>query len=119
MSRPYTWDPKVRAYRVKDSRGMTVHRRNKTAAGMTYTNGRKPKPGYSDDALHLMVVGHTGHMNGLAYCTKRNSVKICPCCGQASNRLILNDRGKTRLRILRRRREARLQLIAQPKETRS
>lgn len=114
------WDPRTRCYRVKDKRGMDVYRRTRTAAGMTHTHARRPgESRYSDAALQLMVNGHTGSMGfTVAYHrTRSKQPHLCPCCQQEVVKYVLNDRGRLRLASLRRQRDARLQLIAQPKET--
>lgn len=57
MSRPYVWDARTKAYRVRDRYGNEVFRPTKLAAGMMATAARS---GHSlgGPALSLAVRGH-------------------------------------------------------------
>lgn len=81
---------------------ISVRRANKLARGMSETVARH-KAGYklSDDARKLSVFGT---LDGLArvfdFTTKRLP---CPCCGSKNaGKLILNDSGRRKLKIARR-----------------
>jgi hypothetical protein len=72
---------------------------------MTFTNGRRKKSAYSDDALSLMVRGTTDRLNGLSYKTTSTPAKRCACCGQMVTKRKLNDSGRARLAMFRRMRK--------------
>lgn len=98
MSRPY----KVRGrfYEVG-----SVQRPNKTAAGMMATKERS-RHEFSNDALQLAVRGTTDKLGGIGiYWNTERSKRICKCCGQRVNARVLNDRGRSKLRIKREMRE--------------
>lgn len=119
MSRSYTYDAKARAYKVPVPPSMSVlgyvYRPNRVAAGMTASYARKPRqfdPRKSPDANSLRVRGTTAASRYLGYYLSRGS-KVCPCCGQRTQKWVLNTSGHRRLMLLRQRRDARLQSIAQ------
>jgi hypothetical protein len=115
--RPYRKDEKFKRgfYLVPQPRTPAVLRPNRKAAGMSYTAGRQSiaRPilsgGTRDDVLRLVVFGTLDSLRGLTFRTERT---ICACCGGKTNRLRLNDRGKLRLRALRRKREERSNVVA-------
>jgi hypothetical protein len=82
----------------------TVIRGNKTSAGMQRTSGRsKRSQNLSATALTLVVFGSLDPLRkGLTY----KVVKGCyPTCGTNNAKLILTDRGRLRLRVMRRKAE--------------
>lgn len=111
--RPYTFDSKLRDYRVPQPLTPAVGRKTRLAAGMSYTYGRnkssrlracfrrEDKP----DVLSLVVYGTTAKGFGFGFKTERAP---CPCCGsKTAGKLRLNDSGRLRLRALRRKKEER------------
>lgn len=97
-----------------------ANRPNKTAAGMMKTHDRQKKQGRPEKRVSpsnpfypfrdakeqavnsLLVQGTTDKLGrGMwLYKTNRNG-PICPCCGQASTKWRLNDKGRAKLRRLK------------------
>ena len=101
--RPYQWDKRMRSYAVKDAGGNTVHRRTRTAAGMTATNGRSGRWARKDDVRTLCVRGTLAKISGLHFRVTNTSRGKCHCCGQVVRKLALNNSGRLHLRYMRRR----------------
>lgn len=93
-------------YQVSQFAPVPVRRSRRLAAGMQFTNLRRNQrplqsgDHVSADALQLIVRGTTDTLRGMAYHTTKGK---CACCGAKSGGLVLNDAGKLRLRIARRR----------------
>ena len=76
------------------------------ASGMTETSNRS-RHRLKDAALTLAVRGTTDTLGRMLWITEFAPEAHCGCCGQAIKRLRLNDRGRRRLALLKRRQEAR------------
>lgn len=82
-----------------------VVRPTRVAAGMTYTNHRSQKYRCSRDALMLMVDGTLDKLvKGLQYKVVKGD---CPHCGARTGKLVITERGRLRLRVMRNRAQAR------------
>jgi hypothetical protein len=82
--------PSNGAYVVRDRYGSNVIRPNKVAAGLTRHRGYK-----NPDILTLAEHGTLDSLRSLVFFTSRTS-RVCTCCGQRVNVLVLNDRGRAR-----------------------
>lgn len=93
-------------YRVMVDRGRPpVTRNNKTAAGMQRTSNRHTRGTLSHDALGLIVYGT---LDPLRRDLGHTAKGCCPTCGSKNQKLVLTDKGRTRLKNLRARARARL-----------
>ena len=70
----------------------------RSAAGMSFTASRGGGP-MSDDARALSVFGTLDPLRRKA--TFQTERVPCPCCGKKSDRVVLSDVGRRRLRALR------------------
>lgn len=89
-------------YHVRLGAEPGVTRPTKSAAGMQYTSrGRRKKQYPKADALRLIVHGTNDKLvNGLKF---KVVPGCCPTCGHKTAGLVLTDRGRLRLRVMRRR----------------
>ena len=81
-----------RYYEVYDSRKSRVTRPNRIAAGMTKQGGFK-----SDDARKLAVYGTLDSLAGILNWNTKRSPRICSCCRQRMNTVVLSDHGRSKL----------------------
>lgn len=92
-------------YVVQNRQDNPVTRPTKNAAGMQYTYNRVRAGWFAkEDALKLLTQGTTDVLSkGLQFKVARAP---CPHCGSKSNtKLVLTERGRLRLRVLRRLRQ--------------
>lgn len=103
MSRPYFYDAKRHCYVVS---GSMMQRPTRNAAGMFYTGNRGDGRHFKvmdADLIALTVKGTLDSLRGgLQFSIAR---KVCPCCNAKTGKWALNDRGRLRLRTIRRRKE--------------
>lgn len=91
-----------------------VSRPTRNAAGMAETSERSrhyTRPArvkeHRNDANRLSVYGTCDELAGLINFKVARSKRVCPCCRQRVAAVVLSDSGRSRLRMLRRIREAR------------
>lgn len=89
-------------YRITLRDRPAVVRETKTSAGMQFTcSGRRKQQAPNAHALMLIVRGTLDPLaRGLQY---KVVPGCCPTCGHKTAKLVLTDRGRLRLRVMRRR----------------
>lgn len=80
------------------------NRPNKLARGTSYTAARS-KHELTGEALSIAVAGTTDKCNPVRFLTARIPITPCNCCGHVRHIVGLNERGKSKLNILRRGKE--------------
>lgn len=96
---PYT--PFGKHYRVRSGKyPVGALRKNKLAAGMSFTASRSGhQMERNQDRLTISVFGTLDPLRtGVSFKTMPAS---CHCCGGRTKKLVLNDRGRLRLKTLR------------------
>lgn len=96
---PYT--PFGKHYRVRSGKyPVGALRKNKLSAGMSFTASRSGhQMECNPDRLTISVFGTLDPLRtGVSFKVMQSP---CPCCGGRTKKLVLNDRGRLRLKTLR------------------